>query len=195
MRYAALLQHVKILGKRLPIPLEVGRTGALAHVRLAGAGERPGGSVFADDLRSDSLPDFTLRVAVHQQRVIAVSVEIDKARSHHEPRGVNHPPGGRVDQAADGGDPSVFHGNLAFVPRAAAAVDDPPAFDEQVVLRRGILGGGLLRVAGKHQAAGGDGCEGQAQLIGESFAAHEVEPPDIFGCIVPARDRGRGLAL
>ena len=60
-------------------------------------------------------------------------MHIDEAGCHHHPRRVNHLSGRRIPQASGVGNLAVLNGHRAFIPGAAAAVDDPRVQNQQVI--------------------------------------------------------------
>ena len=129
------LDPSKIFAERRPVSHNAERLKAPVEPRRGGAKNRPGRIGFAEDLRRDALPDLALAVPVREQGEVGMAVEVDKARTDHQPRGVNCPPGGHVDEPADVRDPAVFDSDGPGEPGTASAVNDVPACDQQVVCR------------------------------------------------------------
>ena len=86
-----------------------------------------------DHLGRDPLPDRALRGRVREQREVAVAVRVDEAGADDLPRGVDHPGGilGAVEPA-DLDDAAVLDRDVSEEGRAAGAVGDPAALDQDV---------------------------------------------------------------
>ena len=86
-----------------------------------------------DDLGRDPLADRALRGRVREQREVAVAVRVDEAGADDLPRGVDHPAGvlGAVEPA-DLDDAAVLDRDVSEEGRAAGAVGDPAALDQDV---------------------------------------------------------------
>ncbi len=90
-------------------------------------------TINADQLRGDPLPNLRVMVRLTHDRQTSVGVQVDKTRTHHVLRRVNHP--GRFKLlriAAMNGHAFVFHENGTMKARAATAVDYHPIFDDQI---------------------------------------------------------------
>src|ERR1051325_824900 len=89
----------------------------------------------ADDIESHALAYFALRVAVGDQRLIAMRVHIDVAgRNDPSFRGDGASAVIRPD-VPDSGDFPVFDRDIAVKPRISGAVDYAPAVNNNIELR------------------------------------------------------------
>ena len=70
---------------------------------------------------------------------IVVGVQIDEARRHDEPCGVDHRGAGGVVDLADLGDAAAADGEVAAESRQAGAVDDSAVLNNRVVLGHVVL--------------------------------------------------------
>ena len=86
---------------------------------------------------------------VRQQDQIGMTVHVDEAGGHDQARGIDFGHGvDRLPPRADSDDASVAHRHVGLPGRLAAAVDDPPASDDKVVL------GACRRTVGSAPAQG-----------------------------------------
>src|SRR5207244_1106452 len=113
-------------------------TEILGESESARAEDWRGGLRFPEDFGSDALANFALRPAVHQQRVVAVAVEVYETRRDDQARRINHALPRGIYQTPDGHDPSVTHRHCAARPRAAAAIKNVAVRDDEVVF--GLFG-------------------------------------------------------
>ena len=83
----------------------------------------------ADDLRRDTLEHLRGGLRIDRQREVAVRVDVDEARSHDEPGGIEYLVG-LQRRVADLGDPVVLQQEVAPVRRCPGAIEEPRAGDE-----------------------------------------------------------------
>ena len=120
-----------LLPERAPVAGEVG-PGVL---RVRQAVTRRHRRALADDVHGHALPHLALGVAVVQQRLIGMGVEIDEAGGHDETACVDLPGRARVGQPPDGRNAVAADRDVGVERRIARAVDNLPAADEEVIGR------------------------------------------------------------
>jgi hypothetical protein len=90
-----------------------------------------------EDHRGDALPDHALGVAVGEQCVVGVVMDIDQPRGHHLARGIDGPPRRTRAELADRRDSAVANADIGDVGGVPGPVHHPPVDDQRVeVLRR-----------------------------------------------------------
>ena len=106
-------------------------------VGLLFAPDWSGRTALPQNHRRDPLPDHAFRIAVGEERVIGVVVNVDEARRHGQTGGVDRAPGlGRAD-FAHGRNFSVFNRDVSTKGRIAGPVHDGAPLNEKVKFLRG----------------------------------------------------------
>ena len=82
---------------------------------------------------------------VRQERQVRVDVRVDEPGRHDPASDVEPPPGLRLAERADGGDPVAAHAHVRAEPRAAGAVDHTPACQDEIEHARSFLARGSSR--------------------------------------------------
>ena len=94
------------------VAVEIGPIRAMA-VGLLFAPDWSGRTALPQNHRRDPLPDHAFRIAVGEERVIGVVVNVDEARSHGQTGGVDRAPGPRPADFAQGRNFSSFNGDVS----------------------------------------------------------------------------------
>jgi hypothetical protein len=90
------------------------------------------GATVAGELERHTLPHLALRRGVEQERQVAMGVQIDKARRHHQSASID----GLcclAFQLSEGRNIAVLDADIRPIRSAPCAIDDVSVFDEQVV--------------------------------------------------------------
>jgi hypothetical protein len=103
--------------------------------RNCGAKHRARRSRFTNDFRGYALPDLAFRFAVHQQREIGVTVQVDEPWGNHQAFGIDRALGRGVADPPDFRDRAGVDGDGPLVPGVSTAVQDVGIDDDYVVLR------------------------------------------------------------
>ncbi len=85
-----------------------------------------------DDLCGDALADLALGLGIDRQRKVGMGLDVDEARRHRQPVGVDGPGGVVREATADRRDAAVPHGEIGRNPGAAAPVVERAAADQDV---------------------------------------------------------------
>ena len=130
---------VEIVGKRRLAERQPRRARAQViaqQLDLAGQHRRDREPAMADDLGRHALAHLALGLGIDRQREVGMGLDVDEAGRDREPGGVDHL--GRVAgrHVADRRDPSVANGKVAGHARAAAAVEQQAAADQNVRVAR-----------------------------------------------------------
>ena len=139
------LDLVEILAEALPVPGDaLGQRGArdvldTLHqlnqpVAVARAGRREPDAAVARDHRRHAVPARGRHLGIPGDLAVVVGVDVDPARGHKQALRVDLAPGRAVDHP-DFGDDGAVDGDVAVAERAARAVGDGAAPDDQVVHR------------------------------------------------------------
>ena len=114
---------------------------------------RRGARRLARDIQGHALTHLALGRSVPEERAVGMRVQVDEARGHHEPGGVDHPRRVRPREIAHRHDPISPDGHVGPEPRVAGTVDDLATGDEEVVRdgRRPFLRHGRLRRARRRE--------------------------------------------
>ena len=115
------------LAKRQP-----GRAGAqviLDQLPLTGEDRRDREPAMPDDLCCHTLPYLALSLGVDRQSEIGMGLDVDKARRDGKTFGIDRPGRVRRKGLADRRDPAAAQGDISYLARPAAAVDDEAAAD------------------------------------------------------------------
>ena len=143
----------------------------------------------ADDLGGDALADLALGLGVDRQREIRMRLDVDEARRHGEPCGVDGLLGAAFELRADRGDTAVFNGEISRGAGRAAAVENKPAADQDVMHGKMARGWDrpkvdvdldIYRIAGRDGTAIGPNAKSEWLLSGT--------PPDPKGGAAFERD-------
>ncbi len=86
----------------------------------------------ADNLGGDALANLALGLRVDRQHEIGMRLDVDKARRHHEPAGIDDPVGIRRQVGPDLGHQAVLNRDIGALAGSAAAVDHRAAANEDV---------------------------------------------------------------
>ncbi len=142
-------------------------------------------AAFPEDHRGDALADEALRVAIAEERVVRVVVNIDEAGRDDQARCVDGALRGFAGELADGGDAVAGKGEVGDVAGVARAVGDTAVADEDVV------------VLGEEWKGGENGKEGAAHsghyTAGQSSPAKVPMWPENLS--VPAETRRREILI
>ena len=89
----------------------------------------------ADDLRRDPLPDVAFAVAIHEQAVAGLSLNVDEAGGDRQAGGVDLLRRALSLEVADPVDAFALDADVRATRRRAGSVDHAAAADDEVVLR------------------------------------------------------------
>ena len=157
---AGFEERGEVVAERGESAFAIGR----AAGRLLFASRGRGGASFAEDHRGDALPDEALRVAIAEQRVVRVVVNVDEAGRDDEARGVDGPLRRFASELTDGGDSVAGEGKVGDVAGVARAVGEAAVTDEDVVVR------------GEEREGGEEGEEWGTAHSGHYTASETIEP-------------------
>ena len=130
------VEVVEVLGERLPLPREAlveGDAGDVLDalhqldqpVVVGRADRREADAAVAHHRRRDAVPARRGELVVPGRLAVVVGVDVDEARRHQGPVGVDLPPPGAGD-GTDLGDDAAVDGDVGRPGRAPRAVDDAP---------------------------------------------------------------------
>ena len=94
------------------------------------------------DERRDALADIVVGGRHVEDAAARVGVNVDEPGRNRLAGGVDDPRRRRIDPPADPGNRVAANGDVASIPGAAGAVDDPAVLDDQIVRRRLGTGSG-----------------------------------------------------
>ena len=143
------VEGVEKIGKALPIPFEALGQNRARYVldplhqidqggAMVGPHRRETDAAIAEQDRCHPVPGGRSQDRVPGRLAIVMGVDIDPARRHQHPIGVDDPPS-RAGFAADRGDPLAVDCNIAGECRSTSAVDDGAAADDDVMHSRTLL--------------------------------------------------------
>ena len=133
-RGAEPAEMIEVLAEALPRHGRLAPDAAdpVAHRLQHAGGDGPGReAAHAHHLGGDALPHLGLCTGARVVDEIRVRVDIDEARSHHEPFRVDHAGGGAAEVRADGSDAVALDGHIGSDAGCAAAVDYGAALEKE----------------------------------------------------------------
>ena len=110
------------------------------------------------DDRRHALPHVVVRGRHLEDAAPRMGMDVDEARRDDFAAGVDRPRRRRIDPRRDARNRVAAHRQVAAIPRAAGAVDDPAVANDQIV------GGGRLRLCAGHDADQQRGAAGEKSV-------------------------------
>ena len=135
-RHALRFEHVQEVGQRVPCHVIANVALTIGHIRLRRLIDRAEAPALAEDLRRHALADIAFTRAILDQRFGGPAQHIDEARGHRHAAGVDRCRRRSREVGSDRRDIFARDGDIADIGRAAAAIDNGAAADQQIVARR-----------------------------------------------------------
>jgi len=144
------LKPIEIFSQSFPIGLQIVLTQVSLRLTLDGSRGIP----LPQDLGGNTLSDFALSRAIHQQRIIGVAVDIDKARAYHQPFCINNTssPFFLFFQSSHLNNLIALDGKVGREPEFPRTIQDISVANNQVKLVCGLL------LAARYKARHHDQC-------------------------------------
>ena len=138
-RVTGTAQRREVLAEGVPVPHDAVEAPAVVRpvldgvVAMRAAQRRRRHAAVAGDVGGDTLAHGRLGLRVQKNGEVGVCVRVDEAGGHVAVGRIDHAPAAQRAGRRDHRDPVAAHGDVAAIPRVAAAVDDATPRQDEIV--------------------------------------------------------------